>query len=538
MPVWEVDSEDILQNVKAEISPLKIILKTKDESYFLRRWYEHHSRIVGSSNIIIMDNGSTKPECLSFYEEIHEQTLIFQFQGLHNNAHDTRIFSTLYGALKESSDHFIFIDSDEFLFFYDEGRFLMNSEIISNLSISSDSVTPCMWIENMPGSDRAFNIAERALQSGVRWGKPIISSARIPLGYINHNSQIASDFYEENLDGRFVILHLSKLFTKQRIDVNIEKLKQRGFFKTEDYMSEAMSADHTVIENRHIKTYVTEIQDAINEPFESRQYINMHIPVSDEILCVDMDSGEINFYDGKQRVIFESYASHSAKVAAILKPNANSTLVQNIAKVEDQAVGQALDQVNLSTLSMRPHMTPDETKILATHLKSAKFLLEFGSGGSTVLAAAMGVSRIHSIDSSSEWLADVGAAPEMNGVEFTAHYIDIGPLAKWGNPADKSSAIKWPIYYTQIWQNLDGRPDLVIVDGRFRVACTLMTLLKCSENTRIILHDFWSRPHYHIVLDFLELIERVDDIGVFYPAKHLDWRKVGEVLTNYVVDFR
>ena len=44
---------------------LKILLKTKDDPFFLAQWIDHHLGIVGPGNIIIFDNGSTNSEVLA-----------------------------------------------------------------------------------------------------------------------------------------------------------------------------------------------------------------------------------------------------------------------------------------------------------------------------------------------------------------------------------------------------------------------------------------------------------------------------------------
>jgi hypothetical protein len=479
-----------------------------------------------------MDNFSTKKKCISFYQEILGQTSVFRFEGLHNSAHDTRIFSDFYDAIRDSCKFFIFIDSDEFLFRYFDNRLIADAQISADLAHSNERVIPCLWVENMPGSDRAFRISESALQSGMRWGKPIVRTSNIPLGYINHNSQISADHYDADLDGRHIILHLSKLFTKQRIDVNIEKLKQRGFFETKDFLPEAVNANINTIDNRHIKAYVAEIQDAVSEPFETREYIHLLTPNDDKVVCIDMGSGEIEFYNEEQKTLFEKYASYPSAGSEILNKYSISK------KSSSEATEICNENPEYGALSMRPHMTSEEMKMFARHLEPVKFLLEFGSGGSTVLAASLGVSKIHSVDSSSEWLSNVGRAPEVQGADYTPHYIDIGKLAKWGNPADTASAIKWPAYYNRAWDEIGTEPDLVLVDGRFRVMCTLMTILKCSSEIEIILHDFWSRPHYHVLLKFLDCIDRIDDLGVFVPKPDLNWQGLGQVLAAHVLDYR
>ena len=60
--------------------------------------------------------------------------------------------------------------------------------------------------------------------------------------------------------------------------------------------------------------------------------------------------------------------------------------------------------------------------------------------------------------------------------------------------------------------------DTVLVDGRFRVACVLNTLM--IKNCPIIMvHDFWKRPKYKTMLDYTEIIDEADSLVVLRKQK-------------------
>lgn len=50
--------------------------------------------------------------------------------------------------------------------------------------------------------------------------------------------------------------------------------------------------------------------------------------------------------------------------------------------------------------------------------------------------------------------------------------------------------------------------DLVLIDGRFRVACCLKCYDIIKDNCLIAFDDFLDRPHYHIVLEYFDIIEK------------------------------
>jgi len=65
--------------------------------------------------------------------------------------------------------------------------------------------------------------------------------------------------------------------------------------------------------------------------------------------------------------------------------------------------------------------------------------------------------------------------------------------------------------------------DLILIDGRFRVACCLHCYNIIDKNTCIIFDDFLNRPEYHIVLDYYDIIEKTsDNIMVILKKKDRD----------------
>jgi hypothetical protein len=105
-------------------------------------------------------------------------------------------------------------------------------------------------------------------------------------------------------------------------------------------------------------------------------------------------------------------------------------------------------------------------------------------------------------------------------------------------PSGAGSARSWPNYSTEVWKILNHDPDLVLIDGRFRVSCFLQAILRLSVATKYAFHDFWSRPYYHVVLQFANVVTRVDDLAVFQIDPTTDWRAVAIAASEYLLDPR
>lgn len=186
------------------------------------------------------------------------------------------------------------------------------------------------------------------------------------------------------------------------------------------------------------------------------------------------------------------------------------------------------------TAPERPELTMPaaEAALLRRHYEAARVILEYGSGGSTVLAAEMAGKTVTSVESDRGWVemmkAWFRANPPASVVQL--HHADIGPTAGWGRPADESAFRKWPGYALSVW-GLRGfkQPDVVLVDGRFRPACLMTVALRTTKPVTVLFDDYTGRRAYHTVEALLKPAEIVGRMARFevepmtLPPKRLDW---------------
>ena len=77
------------------------------------------------------------------------------------------------------------------------------------------------------------------------------------------------------------------------------------------------------------------------------------------------------------------------------------------------------------------------------------------------------------------------------------HWAD--PVTPW-QPELTPERESWRAYHEGVWAEPEAsRADLYLVDGRFRVACFMQTLLHASPDALVAIHDFAKRPQYHVV---------------------------------------
>lgn len=184
----------------------------------------------------------------------------------------------------------------------------------------------------------------------------------------------------------------------------------------------------------------------------------------------------------------------------------------------------------------KPCMTPAEVALFSECIPHAGCALEFGSGGSTQLFFERGASRLYSIDSDEEWLKKLIASPvvsiHLKYNRWKPFHANIGPVRAWGAPVAEEPQICWLNYHQYCWETILERTfDIILIDGRFRVACLCQSLLRCdNDNATYLFHDFFNRPDYSVVLEFLDVVAQADTLAVFKPKKNINWKKLNLVL--------
>ncbi len=189
-----------------------------------------------------------------------------------------------------------------------------------------------------------------------------------------------------------------------------------------------------------------------------------------------------------------------------------------------------------------PHFDPLSTPRFLDLLSRSKSYLEFGAGGSTVVAAKLGIPTV-TVENDCFFAAAtqkrIGTAP--------THCIlvyDIGLTGPWGKPVLKSPTPRrvrrWRRYVEGPFEVLETFPDLVLVDGRFRRACALKTAeqaWKCGAYLTLCVDDYSDRPYYHSIEEFLGRPEMVGRMALFQIGLGVA-ADVGRAIEEAVTDFR
>ncbi len=204
-------------------------------------------------------------------------------------------------------------------------------------------------------------------------------------------------------------------------------------------------------------------------------------------------------------------------------------------------------------ISSEPYFDEAGSAYFRERLAQTRNYLEYGSGGSTVLASKM-VRILVSVDSDAHFLGAVRAKLAANAaregqprspVTMLMH-VNIGPTVEWGMPALTRPTARrirrWEAYATAPWnyfRTIGQQPNLILVDGRFRVACVLESLLNLSSqnDAEILVDDYSSRAYYHVAERFAD-VRLVGRVAILRPKQLWDRDEARRVLQQYRGDYR
>lgn len=191
----------------------------------------------------------------------------------------------------------------------------------------------------------------------------------------------------------------------------------------------------------------------------------------------------------------------------------------------------------------RPALTlpPEEAEWVRRHYEDANVILEYGSGGSTVLASELSGKTVFSVESDKMWyrmmkryLRQAGSKSEVH-----LHHADIGKTGKWGRPLNNDMWRRFHRYPNSVWDSPQFQaPDLVLIDGRFRAACFLTVMLRTEVPVTVLFDDYVGRTLYTQVEKWVQPAETRGRMARFeLTPNELPRRDLTQILTLYTKTF-
>ncbi len=145
-----------------------------------------------------------------------------------------------------------------------------------------------------------------------------------------------------------------------------------------------------------------------------------------------------------------------------------------------------------------------------SYINSNTKYFEWGSGFTTLTADKIG-AKVTSIEGSKSWYNKLIKKNLSNNTNLI--YVNIGETGGYSFPKDPT---KGHNYITSIKEE----QDIILVDGRWRVACAIHAFPFISENGILMIHDF-NRKDYHPLLKIYKNESNVDSLAVMKPLKNV-----------------
>lgn len=163
---------------------------------------------------------------------------------------------------------------------------------------------------------------------------------------------------------------------------------------------------------------------------------------------------------------------------------------------------------------MKPKLSKNDIILFYKYLEKSKIYFEYGSGGSTYQASIRdNIKKIYTVESDIEWINKLKNIIKNKNITFIFNEMDTQPKT-WGKFGENATN-KQKINYSNQIKNLTKEEiyliDLILIDGRFRVACCLKCYEIINDNCIIAFDDFLCREYYNIVLEYFDIIEKTDD---------------------------
>lgn len=164
---------------------------------------------------------------------------------------------------------------------------------------------------------------------------------------------------------------------------------------------------------------------------------------------------------------------------------------------------------------MEPHLADNDKEMFYKYLENTNGnYFEYGSGGSTYqVSIRSNIKTIYCVESDIVWYDKLKSIITNSNIKYMFNDMDTLPKT-WGYPGKNATDIQKINYSNQILKLSKEEQDsinLILIDGRFRVACCLKCYDVINDNCLIAFDDFLSRPHYHIVLEYFDIVEKTVD---------------------------
>ena len=160
-------------------------------------------------------------------------------------------------------------------------------------------------------------------------------------------------------------------------------------------------------------------------------------------------------------------------------------------------------------LDCKSHMTKNEIVGFLSFFTKNTIFFETGSGCSSIYAKYY-AKKSYAVEGSKYWY-EIGIK---NGLKDNLIFHDLKPdNHHYCYPGKLSTLDDWKKYFQAYDSSYNA--DVILIDGRFKVATAMDIFDKIKEDTIVLIHEFQERPIYFILEKYYQYVYHWDRLTAF-----------------------
>ena len=166
-------------------------------------------------------------------------------------------------------------------------------------------------------------------------------------------------------------------------------------------------------------------------------------------------------------------------------------------------------------IKCKPHIQEEELIGFLSLLTKETTYFETGSGCSSIIAKYY-AKKTYAVEGCKKYY-DLGIK---NGLKDNIIFKDLkSDNPTWSIPGKNSNLNDWKNYFQSYKEEYNA--DVILIDGRFKVATAMDMFNKIRNDTIVLLHEYNKRPKYFVIENYYQYIYHWGSLFAFIKKKDI-----------------
>lgn len=166
-------------------------------------------------------------------------------------------------------------------------------------------------------------------------------------------------------------------------------------------------------------------------------------------------------------------------------------------------------------IKCKPHFIDEELTAFLSLLTKDTIYFETGSGCSSIIAKYY-AKKTYAVEGCIKYYK-IGIE---NGLKDAIIFNDLKPdNFEWSFPGKNSNLDNWKKYFQSYKKEYNA--DVILIDGRFKVATAMDIFDKIRDDTIVLLHEYFERPSYFILEEYYDYVYHWGRLYAFVKKKNI-----------------